>query len=295
MNQRFLSVLIFAFVVALGASMVLYRLTKKNGGALVPTSKIVVATRDLDRGLQLQEVDLRLTDWPGSPPAGAANNLQDLIGRGVVSEIYKNEPVLDSRLASKGGGVGLAPMIPPGMRAFPVRVNEVVGVAGFVTPGSRVDVLISGNAPNPEARALGSQTRTLLQNIEVLSAGKNLQKDTDGKPVSVQVVTLLVSPPQAEMLTLAAANATIQLVLRNPLDLQIAETQGAALAYLFGQPRAPVAQAPGGGAKPRPASRPAPPAAPVVATSAPKPYVMEMIHGSKRNKAEFQETEEVRQ
>ena len=108
-------------------------------------------------------------------------------------------------------------MIPPGMRAVPVRVNEVVGVAGFVVPGMRIDVLISGSRPNGDQN-LGTITRTLLQNLEVLSAGTDFKKDPEGKPVQVQVVNLLVTPEQAELLSLASAQTQIQLVLRNPLD-----------------------------------------------------------------------------
>ena len=120
-----------------------------------------------------------------------------MVGRGVITPIFAKEPIIESRLAPKGAGGGLAAMIPPGMRAVPVRVNEVVGVAGFVVPGMRVDVLISGNRPNGDA-TLGTLTKTLLQNIEVLSAGTDFKKDAEGKPVQVQVVNLLVTPEQAE-------------------------------------------------------------------------------------------------
>ena len=117
------------------------------------------------------------------------------------------------------------------MRAVAIRVNEIVGVAGFVVPGMRVDVLISGSPPG--AAALGGVTKTLLQNLEVLSAGQNFQKDAEGKPVSVQVVNLLVTPEQAEMLSLASTQTTIQLVLRNPLDNDVAKTTGSAVSQLF--------------------------------------------------------------
>ncbi len=125
-------------------------------------------------------------------------------------------------------------MIPQGMRAVAIRVNEVVGVAGFVIPGMRVDVLISGTpgATNTSA-ALGVQSKTMLQNIEVLSAGQDFKKDAEGKPITVQVVNLLVTPEQAEMLSLASRQTTIQLVLRNPLDREVAKTPGTAVALLF--------------------------------------------------------------
>ena len=125
-------------------------------------------------------------------------------------------------------------MIPPGMRAVPVRVNEVVGVAGFVVPGMRVDVMISGSRPNGDSN-LGTLTRTMLQNLEVLSAGTDFKKDPEGKPAQVQVINLLVTPEQAEILSLASSQTQIQLSLRNPLDRDVTKTPGTALALLFNQ------------------------------------------------------------
>src|SRR5262249_20456601 len=171
-------------------------------------------------GTVLKDGDIALADWPGAVPAGANSKPQDLVGRGLVTAIYNKEPIIESRLAPKGAGGGLAAMIPPGMRAVAVRVNEVVGVAGFVVPGMRVDVLIAGTRPAGDQK-LGTLSRTLLQNLEVLSAGQDFKKDNEGKPVAVQVVNLLVTPDQAEQLSLAAAQTTIQLVLRNPLDRDV--------------------------------------------------------------------------
>ena len=140
----------------------------------------------------------------------------------MVAEIYQGEPVLASRMSGPGAGGGLAPTIPQGMRACAIRVDEVVGVAGFVIPGMRVDVMASGTPPGGRA-ADGPETETILQNIQVLSAGTDIQKDAEGKPVQVQVVNLLVTPEQAETLSLAATNLRLQLVLRNPLDTEIAK------------------------------------------------------------------------
>ena len=192
-------------------------------------TQIALATRDLEVGTVLKEEDVKLADWPGPAPVGAAPRVQDMVGRGVIMPVYAKEPIIESRLAPKGAGGGLAAMIPPGMRAVAVRVNEVVGVAGFVIPGMRVDVLISGNRPGGDGN-LGTLTRTLLQNLEVLSAGQDFKKDAEGKPVTVQVVNLLVTPEQAEQLSLATSQTTIQLVLRNPLDRDTAKTPGTALA-----------------------------------------------------------------
>src|SRR5215469_7586538 len=221
MNKRFLGVLIFAFVVASGASLLLYRLLANRPQqpvkAATTTTKIVLATRDLEPGTVLKDDDIKLTDWAGPVPTGASTRSQDLVGRGVVTTIIAKEPVLETRLAAKGAGGGLASMIPPGMRAVAIHVSDVSSVAGFVVPGMRVDVLISGNAPGVN-NSLGTLTRTLLQNMEVLSAGQDFKKDAEGKPVQVPVINLLATPEQAEQLSLAASSTNIQLVLRNPLD-----------------------------------------------------------------------------
>ncbi len=289
MNKRFIGVLIFAFVVASVASLMLYRLLlnrPQSAKAAQPSMQIVLATRDLELGTVLKEEDVKLADWPGAVPAGAATKAEDVVGRGVITPIYAKEPVIDSRLAPKGAGGGLAAMIPQGMRAVAVRVNEVVGVAGFVVPGMHVDVLISGTKPGGDGN-LGTLTRTLLQNLEVLSAGQDFKKDAEGKPVAVQVVNLLVTPEQAEQLSLASNQTTIQLVLRNPLDHEIAKTPGTAMAVLFngGKLKSPVRRSPIPG-------RPDGPVRPAIAVAAPAakkepPFVMEIISGNKKAETKF--------
>jgi pilus assembly protein CpaB len=180
-------------------------------------------------------------------------------------------------------------MIPSGMRAVAVRVNDVVGVAGFVVPGMRVDVLISGNPPGPSSSQQGSLTRTLLQNIEVLSAGQDFKKDAEGKPVAVQVVNLLVTPEQAEMLSLASNQTNIQLVLRNPLDNLIAKTPGTAIVELFGASASKPKVAP---VKVARAPKPVPP--PVVQAPPPQPFVMEILNGAKKSESKFEMTSEAK-
>jgi pilus assembly protein CpaB len=298
MNKRFVGVLTFAFLVAAGASLVLYRVlinrtpTTIAGPAM---SQVALATKDLEVGTVLKEDDVKVSDWPGAVPAGSTNQVKDIIGRGVITAIFAKEPVIASRLAPKGAGGGMAAMIPPGMRAVAVRVNEVVGVAGFVVPGMHVDVLISGNSPggNP---SLGTLTQTLLQNVEVLSAGQDFKKDSEGKPIMVQVINMLVTPTQAEQLSLAASTTSIQLVLRNPLDHEIAKTPGTALQHLFN----------GGKVLPAPSEmasrpRPAPARAAVIpvhamAPAPPKeiPFVMEIISGPNKREQKFGGTPEVK-
>ncbi len=292
MNKRFVGVLAFAFVVASIASLLLYRLliNRPPAAKAAQTSvQIALASRNIEVGTVLKEDDVRLSDWPGAVPVGAITKVQDAVGRGVTTALYAKEPIIESRLAPKGAGGGLAATIPQGMRAVAVRVNEVVGVAGFVVPGMRVDVLISGNRPGGNA-AQGTQTRTLLQNLEVLSAGQDFKKDAEGKPVMVQVVNLLVTPEQAEQLSLAANMTTIQLVLRNPLDREIAKTPGTALGYLFAggkpQPEAPV--------RPRRVEAPKPPVREVVAPPKKEQFVMEIIQGNKKAEHKFESSGEGR-
>jgi pilus assembly protein CpaB len=286
MNQRLLSVLAFAFLVSAGASFLLYRLLSSHvsSPATAKTAKLIVAAHVLAPGTLIREADLRWGDWAGSIPEGVIRKKEEIVGRGVVSPILGNEPFVESRLAPKGGGAGLAALIPKGMRAVAIRVNEIVGVAGFVVPGMRVDVLVSGNPPG--SQAMGSMAKTLLQNVQVLSAGQNFQKDAEGKPVSVQVVNLLVSPEQAEMLSLASTHTSIQLVLRNPLDNQIAQTTGSAVAQLFRSDLALPKPAAPGPPQAKPARRPAEP--PAARVAPPKPRVVEVILGTKRAETHFE-------
>jgi len=300
MTQRFVSVLIFAFVVAAGASLLLYRLLARRvetrpGPAPLA---VVLSARNLDPGTLIKDQDLKAGPWTGALPAGALLKKEEIVGRGVVATIVGGELVLESRLAPRGAGAGLASMIPSGMRAVAIRVNEVVGVGGFVVPGMHVDILISGTPPNNDGR-LGNLTKTMLQNIEVLSAGQDTRRDAEGKPILVPVVNLLVTPEQAEKLSLAASQTTIQLVLRNPLDTRTTETPGAAVAQLFGNRWAPPVAAEATPA-PRPATAPVRPpavphpAAPIAPAAArvreAPPFVLETLHGNRRAETKFQET-----
>ncbi|MDR3719058.1 MAG: Flp pilus assembly protein CpaB [Bryobacteraceae bacterium] len=269
MNKRFMAVVAFALVVALGASFLVYRQLEKGirSAGSGRAAKVLVAARDLPIGTLLKSDDLKMVEWTGTPPAYAIVKAQDAVGHGVIANIYSGEPINPMRLAATGAGGGLAATIPLGMRAVAVRVNDIVGVAGFVSPGMRVDLLASGNPPNSSSN-LGTQTQTVLQNIEVLSAGQNIQKDAEGKPVTVQVVNLLVTPEQAEKLSLASTDTKIQLVLRNPLDTETTKTPGTALAYIL-QGSAPV--------KPEPK-----PAAPKAKPRPPAPPTVEIITGSRK-------------
>jgi pilus assembly protein CpaB len=286
MNRRLLVILMCAFVLAAGASYVVYRVvgTQVSARARPQVTQVVLAARDLEIGTLIRDTDLKTGEIVGALPKGASAKADGLLGRGVVSTIYAGEPIFDSRLAPAGSGGGLAATIPPGMRACAVKVNDVVGVAGFVLPGMRVDVLISGNVPGVPSTE-GPKVRTLLQNIAVLSAGTNIQKDNEGKPVQVQVVNLLVTPKQAELLSLASNETRIQLVLRNPLDTEMAKPPGSAMAALFADPNAP----------PKPAAHVGTPRRmpPVVQKpAAPRYYLVEVLNGSTKKEEKFSAPEE---
>jgi len=275
MNRRLVAILLAAFVIASGCTYLIWRLLGSRIGAphQVATTRVVAAATDIKLGTVLTAANLTTADIAGAPPKGAILDPKTAIGRGVISDLYQGEPILENRLAAPGSGGGLAATIPPGMRACAVKVDEVVGVAGFVTPGMHVDVLVSGVPPgNPAAAAEGTEVKTILQNIGVLSAGTDIQKDAEGKPQQVQVVNLLVTPEQAETLSLATTGQTrIQLVLRNPLDTAVAQVPTTAMANLFE-----------GGPRPKPVAAPAP--KPVVK---PKPFSIEIINGSKRSEENF--------
>ncbi len=237
MNRRVLAILFVAFLVATVCTLLVVRLVQNQTTATKPsaTTHVIAAKSNIKLGSILGDDNLTAIEISGTPPKGAIllKDRKSLVGRGVVSDLYEGEPIIENRLAAVGSGGGLAATIPPGMRACAVRVDEVVNVSGFVTPGMRVDVLISGNPPGQQSATRGTESRTLLQNIQVLSAGTDFQKDAEGKAKAVQVVNLLVTPEQAEILSLASNQVKIQLVLRNPLDTKIAVVPGTATSNLF--------------------------------------------------------------
>lgn len=242
MNRRTSVILFMGFIIATLCTLAVWRLVAGllGSGNRPRGAAVVASASNIKIGSVLASTDLKTVEIVGALPEGAIQDPKAAIGRGVLSDLYSGEPILESRLAPLGSGGGLAATIPNGLRVCAVRVDEVVGVAGFVTPGMRVDVLISGVPPGAAASpADGPQVRTLLQNIEVKSAGTDIEKDAQGKPQQVQVVNLLVTPDQAESLSLASNQTRIQLVLRNPLDTGIAQVNGNTMRRLFSNGEAP--------------------------------------------------------
>ncbi len=242
MRNRILAVLVLAIVAGGGLAYGTYNVINAQQVKTVsaPTQPVVVASADLALGSELKKEDLTVVNFPaGYAPEGVFAKPSDVIGRGIIVPIVKNEPVLNAKLASKEAGFGLPTVIPDGMRAVSVRVNEVIGVAGYVLPGTRVDVLATAS---PTAQPQDATTKVILSNVQVLTAGTRMEQDTEkGKPMQVTVVTLLVYPEQSERLALASTEGKIQLALRNPLDQGAPVTPGVQQAGLLGMVR-PVAR-----------------------------------------------------
>ena len=198
------------------------------------SSPAVVAARDLDVGTTVVPEDLRIIDWPGDAlPVGYAASIDEVVGRGVVVPIRMNEPMLPEKLAGSDMGRGLTMLIPAGFRAVSVPVNDVVSVAGWVRPGTRVDVMVTLTGLRTEQEAV---TQIVLQNIEVLGNDRSIQRDAEGEPEAVSVITLLVTPEQSEQLAMASSDGQLQLALRNQIDLDSTETRGVRASELIRRP-----------------------------------------------------------
>jgi pilus assembly protein CpaB len=294
MPRRVMVILLVALVVAAGSSYVAYRLVRDTLARNSPagsTSQVVVAKRNLALGTIVKPGDVGMAPWVGAVPKGVATREADVLERGIVATVYEGEPVIETRLAKPGAGGGMAATIPTGMRACAVKVDQVVGVAGFVLPGMRVDVLILGSPPGGTPTD-GAKVKTVLQNVQVLSAGENIQQDAEGKPAQVQVVSLLVTPEQAEILSLASNESKIQLILRNPLDTETSKTEGSNMATLFSgiKTGAPAAAAPVRRAAAAVKPPVAPPKTPAVQPP-PAVYLIEVINGPRKDQATFKKPE----
>lgn len=241
MNRtRLLMIGVLAIALGFFASVYVYKnLQSRSGASNEPGVEVIVAADDLQVGTRVEEHDIKVVRIPASAlPPGAPRRRSDVLGHGVILPISKGEFILPNRLAGENAGAGLPSLIPPGMRAVSVRVNEIVSVAGFVTPGTRVDVLLTGTP----ASGGDQQTTTVLQNVAVLASGHTLERTATGEAQNTAVITLLVSPDDAQRLTLASSQGHIQLALRNPLDTKqddVASTSSRGL-YRGVAPPAPV-------------------------------------------------------
>lgn len=232
MNRtRLLLIGVLALALGFVVSVLVYKNLQIRSGALnEPGVEVIVAADDLQVGARVEEHDIKVIKIPGSDlPPGAPRRRSDVLGHGVIIPISKGEFILTNKLAGENAGAGLPALIPPGMRAVPVRVNEVVSVAGFVTPGTRVDVLLTATPPGSSEQ----QTTTVLQDIAVIASDKRLERNASGEAQNTAVVTLLVTPDDAQRLTLATSEGKIQLALRNPLDTRQEDVASSSARGLF--------------------------------------------------------------
>jgi pilus assembly protein CpaB len=278
-NKRTALVVGIAVVLAAVASLGMYRIVSRMPAKTVDvkTVDVVVAQHPLKLGTRITADHVKVVQWPAnSPVANSFSKVEDVLNRGLISAVDENEPLTSAKLAALEAGAGLPPSIPPGMRALSVKVNEVVGVAGFVVPGTRVDVMVTLPGKN---RDEDSTTRVVVSNVQVLTAGTRYDQENakDGAPIPSTVVTLLVAPADGEKIALAASAGQIMLTLRNPLDQDPTATSGVRTTALFGAaataPKAPAVR-----------RGPARPPEPIVApTPTPAVYKVEAFRGAKRS------------
>ena len=270
MNLRRLSIaLVAALLLSVGVTWFLNRKITARNMFLSQQQmvKIVAAARPLQAGEVLKADNLVLEDWPSSAAlAGAFKTLEEVNGRSVIYPVAERQPILDGYLAAAGSGIGLTGKIREGMRAISVRCDQIVGVAGFLFPGSHVDVLVTirDAAPTP-------WTQIVLQDVEVLTAGQKIEPDPQGKPENIAVVTLLLKPEDAEKVGLASSLGTIHFALRNGADHGTVVAAAVNTARLLGPalPSRSMAQVRS-------------------AVAAKKPYVVETIIGDKQTTTRFE-------
>jgi pilus assembly protein CpaB len=268
MARRFLIALVVALLISTAAVLVLYKKIAHNGPTVQPPIQYVAVAHVINPGDILKREDLEMIDWPrNNPLAGTFTRIDDVVGRVVLFPLAKDQPVIDQQLASAGAGLGVTGRIPEGMRAIALHSDEVIGVAGFLMPATHVDVLVTYRAQNNQDPI----TATVLQDAEVLAVGHELQPDPAGKPASVDVVTLLLTPQDAEKAVLASQQGAIHFVLRNGRDNAAAATVPVNLDELASLPSTKHGVAvPGRRAAPKP-----------------KPWVVETMLGDKKSTESF--------
>lgn len=271
-RKRIILALCVALVVAVGATYFFLQRLKSEQARHPQTIKIVVAVKGLSPGAPLSGDNVKLLDWPASVQIGGSfEKIDQVVGRSLIYPVNENQPILDRDLALPGSGIGLTVKIPDGMRGISVRSNEIVGVAGFLYPGSHVDVLVTSQVSGTNTPV----TQTILQNVEVLTAGQRIEPDPNGKPETVSVVTLLLKPEDGEKLVLATTQGSVHFVLRNGADQNSVVTKAVRMDDLMVTVKKPPE---------------APKRAPVkVAAKPPNFYEVETIVGGKRNVDKFDE------
>ncbi|MFH1058934.1 MAG: Flp pilus assembly protein CpaB [Pseudomonadota bacterium] len=265
--------IILAAAAAWGSHRYMTSQALRNAPAKAATAPVVVAAADLGAGQRLESGDLRLQHWPlAALPPGHLAKVEAVTGRVLKGPLVKGEVLLAAKLAPEGLAGGLSAVVPAGYRAMTVRVDEVIGVGGFVQPGDRVDVLVTVDK-GPFRENPGS--RVVLQDVPVLTVGEKVQEETSGsKPRrhKVTVVTLQVLPAQGERLALAASEGKVVLALRNQGDRDDQSTRGVTLTALMPAPAA--------------AAAPAPPVPPAAQSAAPAVEVIKGVNRSRQTLGE---------
>jgi pilus assembly protein CpaB len=262
-----------ALIISIAVTSIFYgRIARSQSSSQVRTKRVVAAAVEIQPGTPLTAENLTEVDWPVNVPLeGLIEKKEDAIGHVPIYALAAKEPLQKHGLASSGS-FGLSAKIPDGMRATSVKTNEVMNIAGFIFPGSHVDVLVTLRGEN----SASTTTHTVLQNVQVLATGTKTDPDPNGKPENVSVVTLLVTPEDSEKLALAQSQATqnqgsIHFVLRNGGDAATPNTAPVDMAELAGSPK----------------KVPQPHTKQVRAPKAPEPYTVETVSGSKTTVAKF--------
>ena len=262
-----------AALLAGGITFVVFK--RLRAGAQRQVTQIVAAAQDLPMGATLTAKDVVLVDWPNDMPLGGSfPKVEAVVGKPLVRSVGAKEPIFQRDLGVEGSGIGISAKIPLGMRATAVKSNEIVGVAGFLYPGSHVDVLATYQVPYAQNGQNSTITQTVLQDVEVLTAGQTIEPDPQGKPQQVNVVTLLLNPEDSQKVQLASTQGQIQFVLRNGTDSKNVDLHPTHLEQLAGIVKPAAPPTPG-----RKKTTAAPPPQPV--------YVLEVIQGTKREVHKF--------
>jgi pilus assembly protein CpaB len=287
-----------AIIAGLGAALLITRyLERRTVSVSTPTSKIVVAAMDLPLATRLRPEQLRMADWPVTAmPPGAIRDVKDAVDHILTSRVLEGEPLLPGKLAARDAGNGLAALIPANMRAIAVRVDDVVGVAGFIHPDDRVDVIVTIHPTKPADSE--STSKVILQNVKVLAVGKELEI-TDrnrNQATPATVATLLVNPEESEKLALSTSEGRLMLTLRSWTDNQAVITTGSNASTLLTdsstKPREAVVVAPlparHGPVRVAAAPPPAVPPPPVAAAAQPQHNVVEILRGDRFEERKFE-------
>lgn len=272
--RRISLALLIALVLSAGATYLLYTRIQSQRIAAPATVRVVAAVDELPAGTPLTPQNLKVVQWPSSMPlTGAFSRPEQVVGRSLIYPVNSNQPVVENDLAAPGSGLGLSVKIPEGMRAISIRSNDVVGVAGFIYPGSHVDVLLTYR-PDTASAPL---TQTILQDVDVLTAGQTLEPDPKGRPEAVNVVTVLLNPRDAQKLVLATQQGSVQFVLRNGADQSTPEQKPVLASQLVADvaPPEPKPHVHAVAAAPKPTTRP------------PEFYSVETIAGEKHTVEKF--------